>query len=421
VRLLRVVLAIGLLAAGFRAAQQLVAVELIESGNVVALDIAQRWDPDQPEIYFRRALLRRDSVESYDLDAACGDFSTAAELNPFNWLYHLELARCREMQNDITAAEHSFLKALALNPRSGTDHWSLAHFYLRHDRSGESIDHIRQALRYDSSLEAAALPVLDQLGVGPERLIEIWPVNGSSRNRLLAHLLSVESTAIVSKTVWTLWRQLLDSSSPPTLWQASPMLRWLLEHDTDSARSEWAQLARVNGLFDPAFTGGNNLVWNGSFQLQATGALLDWRLVSPAGSAGASMPGGLRFEFDGTTNLSGVLLEQLVVVPPGAALRLTFTAEADSISTDEGPRLQVAGVSGGRPLASPVHFLGTATARQYRLDFMAPETGLIRVQMVRTRSLRIDNRLGGVLRLSDVCLQLAKGALNEDLPHLSDR
>lgn len=201
---------------------------------------------------------------------------------------------------------------------------------------------------------------------------------------------------------WLLRHQYADDST----------LRRYLRHLIEQSRHDEAA-AVFQSYLSPAETpSGGERVTHGGFEAESTGALLDW-IIMPSPHAdvrrdAASPHQGrwsLRVEFDGAANLEYRHVAQQVVVTPGL-WKLRAWVRTQNITSDQG-----IGLSIFESNPKPNWQAWTDTVRgdsAWRLlestVSVPPSTHLVRIEIVRRPSRKLDNKLGGVAWIDDVSL-----------------
>ena len=155
---------------------------------------------------------------------------------------------------------------------------------------------------------------------------------------------------------------------------------------------------------------GDNLVFNGGFEREFSGARLDWTFSPAAHAAETRDPqnarsghSSLRVQFDGAANLDYRGVWQFAVVTPGA-YRLQAWAKASGITSDRGVALRVFDPdSPSRLDARTAALTGSGDWVPLQAEFeVRPETGLVQLQLCREPSWKFDNKLAGTIWIDDV-------------------
>ncbi len=248
-------------------------------------------------------------------------------------------------------------------------------------------------------------------------MLRIWPTDHASQLRLLSNLCrdaAVPNIGDAESLLATVWQSVLNGPDELPLAAGATCIDYLRRHaSNDRARSAWLELMHNHGNVDSAFESRRSAVWNGSFELPISNTGLGWRTGTRKGIrsysdrencfAGLSC---LRLEFDGTEILAAVGLEQTVSVQPSRAYRLSFSSRSQGLSTDQGLFLAVTDRAAGDRLVSTEPISGTSPWRYHEATFETGEgTSELSIQVQRTRSLRLDNRLSGIFWLDDVSLE----------------
>jgi hypothetical protein len=187
----------------------------------------------------------------------------------------------------------------------------------------------------------------------------------------------------------------------------------------DAAQTAWNQLAikdtrlkveYVDALlnarrYQAAQALGCGSLCNGSFENEPSGSALDWRIqasdefeTARDNSLAHSGKWSLRIRFLGTANVNYANVSQTVILSPGAH-RLRAWVRAENLTTNEGPRLEVLNAR-----TEPIS--GTHDWMPVELPFVVPaQTTAVQVRVIRTPSMKFDNKIGGALWLDSFSIQ----------------
>jgi tetratricopeptide (TPR) repeat protein len=376
---------------------------------------ALKWDPGMPDFYFQLGLTKRDLPEHQDLGESISSLEHAVSLNPYRWDYLNELARGYELADRDADALKLYEESVRLNPRSALYHWRLANYYLRTLGPGESLGNFREALTLEPSYMRPAAHLLLLAGATAQDLISMCPAQPEPRLALLELLETDDKHS--AELIDLLWAELLKSSPPPSLSDGAFHLDYLRRKSRfEEARKNWISLCRTSGIVDEAFETRGNLVWNGGFELPVFGIGLDWhvshgkthsvRLAEGEGTSGST---GFRIDFTGQTNPDLVVLKQTVLLTSGREHKLTFRARSRSLTSDRGIYLQVTDAATSSPLVVSPEIRGTSDWGEVVLlipaDPSSDDTRAVDLMLIRDRSWRIDNKLGGSVWLDDVAIR----------------
>ncbi len=414
--LLRLMIPVLLLAAGWRVFHRLEAEESSRpEEGLQGLERAIRWDPTAPRHHFLMGISLRDLPQFHDPARAREHLERAAGLNPYSWRYRLELARLYELTGRVEEAAGALEKAVELNPRSGPYRWRLANVYLRNDSLTRALPELAAAIEADRSLFQPALDLLLKAGGSFEQADAIWPADRDARLQLLRLACAKGDPAQGGAPLAFLreqWRRLEEAPEPPTVQEGAFYLEHLLRRKAFAqARQRWIELARRNGIEDPSFRAGRNLVWNGDFERPLTQGPLDWRLASSTAysielAEGEGFQGStaLRIDFKGLENLNFSGVGQQVVVEPGLEYELGFRLRSEDLTSEQGIYLEVVEAGGSRRLLETEPVLGTTSWTAYGGKLYLSEGSTVWIRLRRKPSQRIDNLLRGRLWLDDVRL-----------------
>jgi tetratricopeptide (TPR) repeat protein len=156
----------------------------------------------------------------------------------------------------------------------------------------------------------------------------------------------------------------------------------------------------------------DSLLFNGGFEYEPNGGILDWQIASSNSVHAAldrAMPfegtASLRIDFTGNDNRDFHDIGENVVLSPG---RYHFEAMARTrnITSDEGVRFRIFTVQGRSPVNAETPALtGTTDWSRLEATFDVPaDVKAIEVAVARRRSIRIDNQFSGTAWIDAVKL-----------------
>jgi len=399
----RIILVLMLLAAGWRVVHRLVAFEIARLyPTIEPLRQAIEWDPEGPDAYYRLGYIYENSPEYRNPELARYHLEEAVKLNPYNWLYWMELAGAYEISDMQSQAEEAYSQAVEINSRKGNYRWRFANFYLRRGELEKALPEFEKAIKLEPrEYLQTTLTLLWKAGVSNDKILGIWPEDKYARLVLMRFLVGRE--AVNQELLKRQWRKLFEGSYIPTIVEGEFYIRYLLDNKWfGEAKVEWICL---NGK--DAF---ESLVWNGEFESPMTGGVLDWksdsRRVHPAEEQGGTWNNAerlVRIEFEGKENLNFSGLRQLVVIDEGGDYEFSFRARSEGISTEQGLYFEVVASS---VLLQTEQILGNTPWTEYSNRFKVPkDQSLVTVRLRRRLSKRIDNKLRGTLWLDWVRLE----------------
>jgi hypothetical protein len=177
------------------------------------------------------------------------------------------------------------------------------------------------------------------------------------------------------------------------------------------ARETWAAYL---GNRKGAYTNSNEL-FNGGFEQEPTGALLDWQFGDIAGLRVERTPEArsgqyaLKMTFEGTHNVDYSDAFQVACVPPGRYMVRAWV-RSDGITTDQGPYLRIR--DGDPPQQVDIQTQQWRETHDWTpieasFSIAAAATPIV-VEVRRDSSLKFDNKISGTFWLDDVSIETAR-------------
>ena len=170
-------------------------------------------------------------------------------------------------------------------------------------------------------------------------------------------------------------------------------------------------VSKAKGIWN-AWGGGPLGVYDGGFELQPTNDGFGWRIAKHAqvdvGRTRIEQRNGkysLHIHFLGTANVSFYNVSQIVPVKPGGTYSLSFARKSQDITTDQGVFLQVSSYKCEMPLIKSRPMIGTNPWEIEKLEIAVPDScEALLLQVCRSESLKVDNRISGDYWLDEVQL-----------------
>lgn len=412
---LRATLLIFVVIAGWRSTDRLRALRAAEPRHGVAgLETSIELEPRAPDTHFLLGMAYRDLPGYQDLEAGVEHLRRSVALNPWNWRYQAELAQGLELRGDLEAARAALVAAVRSNPHSGTYRWRLANLDLRSGATEAAVAEIFRSVELDPRLTEAALTMLSRLQRDRVELDRLLPQAPESLEGLLRSLLDRPAGDSDLALVEMVWSRLAAGVASPTWSLGADYVRRLLERvEPTAAKRAWVTLANRNGIHDPAFEQGADLIWNGAFENPVAGPPLGWSLgssphfrVRVVEGEGIDGSRALRIDFGGTENLDFFGVHQLAVVEGGAVMRLSLALRLLDVSSDKGVYLEVTTTPGDEVLFSSREFSGTSDWQTVEALFSGPaNAGTVSLRLRRQTSSQLDGKLGGSVWIDNVRLE----------------
>jgi tetratricopeptide (TPR) repeat protein len=177
----------------------------------------------------------------------------------------------------------------------------------------------------------------------------------------------------------------------------------------DSAASVWAQYlgARADDYDKSTY------LFNGDFESDLAQSPFDWNIARTAGvevardcTTARSGKCSLRISFAGSQNLDFAAASELAFARPGA-YRFHAFIRTEALTTDQGIRFRVSDAEAPARLDEVFgQFTGSSPWSSVDHDVVvAPETRLLRIEVVRQPSMKFDNKVAGTAWIDELKLE----------------
>jgi hypothetical protein len=268
-------------------------------------------------------------------------------------------------------------------------------FYLQGEETAAALDSSARVLKIVPDYDDVIFNYYDRFVPTVAEVLPHLGDNGRAGQAYFSHLLKSGTTADAA-IAWTWLRD--RSFSKDQL--AVEYLDFLLRHrEFGEAVKVWASyLAARRGDYPD-----RNLIFNGDFENEPTGAALDWRITAIPGvdtdrdgNHARSGSYSLHIVFHGTENVDYRHTAQIVCVRPGEYRFRAFVRCRD-LTTDEGLRFHIFDPeSSARLDVYTKQLTGTNDWTPLEKTFTVPHgVNLIAVQVSRLPSEKFDNKIGG--------------------------
>ena len=289
-------------------------------------------------------------------------------------------------------ARSCFARAVDRGPSLSQVLWRAGQFYLKLNDYPNALRCMTRILEKSGEFDSfifeayAGIPVAGVLDHG-------LPAAARPAQAYLRTLLrDPEATGTAQVWNWILSRSLADDRL------AADYINFLLNHqDYENARDSWAAyLGPPKGPYPQS-----NSLFNGGFEFEPAGSGFDWKVselegVKVSRDSDVRHSGGwsLRLSFDGEGNPAYRNVAQLAVLKPGN-YRFEAYLRSSEITTDKGVGIRI----GDEKTAE---LLETNDWTKVEKDFaVEKETKIVRVEIFRDRSLKIDNKIKGTFWIDD--------------------
>jgi len=411
--IVRLVLSLGLLYCAIATSTRGIAYLYFRQGTPESLAKASSWAPSNPEYYAARA--RR--LQELSLETPPSEivrlFETAARLAPQDSSKWSELGGAYEWAGQEEEAIVAFRRAVELFPNSPKLNWKVGNFYIRSGRAEEAYAALHRVVEGDPKLRLLTYDLA-------------WRAIGDA-DAILEYLVPEETQTLFSYLKYLthsrrydeadrVWRKIAARNAPFDARHALRYINRLLrERLGTQALRTWRDLQTIHPIFfNRAVTADGNIIENGDFEDPVLGAGFDW-LVQRQKFAAMRMDRftfyspthSVRIEFFGKENAEFRHLGKYIPVKPNTPYVFTGYMKTDDITTDSGPRFRIEDAAHPRDLSLLTESL-TATngwAPQILSFRTGPETTLLRLRIVRTRSQKLDNRISGRVWVDRISLR----------------
>jgi hypothetical protein len=369
----------------------------------VAVAAAAGWamtaldDSTRPDVIARQLSLQpaADPAKIVSLYAEALRHDSA---NPYRWA---DLGDAFTLDNQVPAASYCFQRALELNRRLPQIWLRDANFHFLTGTDAAALKSAVRVLQTVPDYDGVLFNYFDRMIGDPSKVLaEI----GGDRRAAVSYANHLIGTGQVEESR-TVWRALFANGMADKLLAASYVDLLLRAHRYAAAKADWTEFAG-------APKDAPNLLFNGGFEDDPSGAALDWR-IEPSDRFETAIDDAvahdgkrsLRVRFLANGNVSYANLTQLAVAPPGS-YELRAWVRTDGITTNECPRLEILDPESPARLDLRTEpFCGsrdwTLVTQHVTVPAGAP---LLAIRVVRLVSERFDNKIGGTFWLDSVQL-----------------
>jgi hypothetical protein len=323
--------------------------------------------------------------------------------NPASARLWLSAGKALFLENEINHARYCYERSVDLAPHSPPVLVEAAAFFYATGSRDQGLALSSRTLSLTRDYDRDIFPLYDRLVDTSTILSRGLPHQRSAAQAYLAHALTRKDAAD-AKLAWE-WLVRHDFADHAVLRR---YLTRLLEQD----RFDDAALVAWNYLPPAERPAGAERVHHGGFEAEPGVPPLGW-VVTPIDHAEVRRDNStawegtwsLRVEFDGQANLEYRHVAQLLVVTPGR-WKLSARVRTAGVTTDQGVGLRLFDArSASRWQIWTDSVRGDSEWQLIETGFSVPsETRLLRVEVARRPSQRLDNKLGGVCWIDAVSL-----------------
>jgi hypothetical protein len=379
-------------------------------GDPDSWERAAALEPGNGDHWYRLGWYHQNDFASLDLEQATEFYKQALVRNPRSAAYWMDLAGAWESRGEVERAREAFDRARASHPASGEVAWRFGNFLLRQEELPAGFVEIRRALELDPQLIRLGVALCWRAGGQPKEILEsALPHTVGARLLALEFFLSQQEIG-AALIAWEAARQLEDHID---LRRAVGLVDALVGRNLlAEARAVWEQAVAADSTVAPE--GPLPLVWDGDFSHEPLNGGFGWRVHSPEGvrvdfdeTFFRSPPRSLRLRFDGTANVNFRHVWQIVPVEPNRLYRFSGHLRTEGITTDSGIRFWITDPQ--NPGALDVMTNNVVGTQPWALEETTFETGpqtrLVRIELRRPQSRKLDNRLRGTVWVDAIALE----------------
>ena len=371
--------------------------------TVPGTQAALRLEPANAAYYVRLAALTQDS----DPSASTQALQRAVALNPRDSAAWVELGLRAEAAADLGGAEHSLLRAAAVDEQYFPK-WSLANYYFRRGNTDKFWFWGREAAQMAygdlTPLFALCWKIADD---GAQIAQQLDLRKADQEANYLAYLTGQNRIEPIAQAATRLlaWNREEDA---PVLLAACDRL--IADYRAQPAIQIWNQLAERHRIPYAALApGSGRSLSDGDFAVSPTSQGFAWRMPDTAGVATLldSQPAGLRISFSGRQAENCDVLTQVLPVMESSNYELRFLYRTTGIAPQTGLGWRIMDLYGSKTLAQG-ESLASESEREGQFPFRTPaSTTLVRLTLAYRRALG-TTRIEGFIDLRELRLTQAQ-------------
>jgi hypothetical protein len=321
--------------------------------------------------------------------------------SPYRWA---DLADVVFLSGDAAQARDLYGRAIRLAPGIPQIAVRAANFHFLDGEPEKGLRESARALRMVEAFDSVLFRSFDRLAGDAAAVLKEIGSDERSSQAYTRHLIAARQLDQAAVA----WKWCRDHGFADDRMTSSYVDTLLREKQYTEASRAWVSyLGAKRGDYPSP-----NLIYNGSFEKELSGAALDWRIVpsqkfetSQDGSVARDGKVSLRIQFQGDENVSYSNVVQAVVVSPGK-YRFQAWVKVSAITTNEGPQFQIYDPqSPGRMDVRVGPFVGSSEwIRVEQGISVGPDTHLVILRVLRQPSLKFDNKVSGTVWIDGVSL-----------------
>jgi hypothetical protein len=375
------------------------------------LHAATRWEPRNPEYWFRLGHYEQFNLEQPDPALALQSLQHATDLYPQYTDAWLDLATAHELDGDAATARQAYIRAKRSYPQSAEVSWRYGNFLLRVGDLPDAFSELRQAIQAEPSRAAAAFSRVYRADPNVDEILEkVLPPIPSVYVSVIAEATAANQLGFAQ----TVWSRLIALKPRLQVREFDPLVVALANgKDFNMARRVWEQGTSTMNL-PPLYQPAGSVVWDPSFESGIEGALFSWKYPSLIQGVRISLDSSekysgnqsLRFSFDGKHNPGLEIACSGSLVNPSTNYRFTARIKTSDLTTEHGVSFHIRSFGGkDNPVASTHEFHGTMPWTLVEFPWVADaSTGGVQICISRDPSDNPDVRISGNAWIDDVNL-----------------
>ncbi len=319
--------------------------------------------------------------------------------NPYRWA---DLGGALLTAADVPRARYCFRRAIELGGAVPQIRLRAANFHFEMDEPEEALRHAARVLEVVPDYDAVLFGYFDRFRLSPAAVLSQIGDNGRATASYTKSLIHAGKMDAASEA----WRYATAKGFSDDRLTASYLDAMLAGRRYSEASLDWIRyLGPARGDYPES-----NLLFNGGFEREPTGAAFDWRIqpspdfeTTRETTAVHDGKWALRIQFHGTANVSYNNVRQQSYITAGR-YSLTAWIRTEGITTDECPRLEIDDAEApSRLKVETAPFCGTGDWNLVSNSFtISSATRLISVGVVRRPSRKFDNKVNGYLLIDSV-------------------
>jgi tetratricopeptide (TPR) repeat protein len=368
------------------AARAFWASHLATAPGITDIERSIRLEPSNSE--YRAVLARNLALSIASLDNAIADFRIAAQMNPYQSSYWLDLASAYELAGRTEEQADAVERAAAAEPMTPHVAWEAGNFFLLQGDVTKALPYFRTVLANDPDAVDSTLQLCWRATGDANQIFNLALPQRTDLYLSFLRLLVAKQEIAGAKIAWDHLIGLHQSFDPKP---ALPFLRLLIAgHEVAAASKAWQQLATIDDQIRPYVASPANLIVNGGFEETLLNGGFDW-WYEPNPHAKLAIDSdqfysgtrSLSITFDGRT-APDAGIAQFVAVLPDTDYEFSAESKTEDIDSASGPRFAVGDAYTLSSYVLTDDLLGSNPWHKQEARFhTGPQTNLVFVKITR--------------------------------------